>query len=72
MRAPGSFDIIVDVNRNGLYDDGIDPIDSNVVSVAGFFVIPVYWMGTIVGVLGHLGTLGIFYVFRRGKKKQST
>jgi hypothetical protein len=37
----GKFDIVVDVNGNGLYDPGIDALDDNDIEVtAGFSVMP--------------------------------
>lgn len=36
----GSYDMIVDVNMNGFYDEGIDALDSNDVEVTAGFVIP--------------------------------
>jgi hypothetical protein len=36
----GVYDMIVDVNKNGHYDEGIDALDSNDVEVTAGFVIP--------------------------------
>jgi len=36
----GAYDMIVDVNKNGLYDEGIDTLDSGDVQVTAGFVIP--------------------------------
>jgi hypothetical protein len=36
----GAYDILVDVNKNGLYDEGVDALDSNDVAVTAGFVIP--------------------------------
>jgi hypothetical protein len=36
----GNYDIIVDVNRNGLYDIGIDAVDNDDVVTAGVVIIP--------------------------------
>jgi hypothetical protein len=36
----GAYDILVDVNENGFYDEGIDALDSNDVEVTAGFVIP--------------------------------
>jgi len=36
----GAYDMLVDVNKNGLYDEGIDALDSNDVQVTAGFVIP--------------------------------
>lgn len=37
---PGAYDIIVDVNGNGVYDEGVDALDDNDVGTAGFIVTP--------------------------------
>jgi len=63
---PEKYDIVVDVNHNGLYDAGIDALDDNEIQVtAGFFVIPEYPFGTIVGLATGLAALGIFTSKRR-------
>ncbi len=36
----GAYDMLVDVNKNGFYDEGIDALDSNDVEVTAGFVIP--------------------------------
>ena len=36
----GKYDMVVDVNGNGLYDVGIDALDNNDVEVTAGFVIP--------------------------------
>jgi len=36
----GAYDIVVDVNKNGLYDYGIDALDNNDVEITAGFVIP--------------------------------
>jgi len=36
----GKYDIIVDVNGNGIYDEGIDVLDDNDIEVTAGFVIP--------------------------------
>lgn len=64
---PGKYDIVVDVNGNGVYDDGVDALDDKDVQVtAGFFVIPEYLFGTILALIGCFAAFGIFR-FRRTK-----
>ena len=59
--TPGKYDIIVDVNGNGIYDQSIDVIDDDDIEVtAGFFVIPEYPVGTIVSLAICLVALGVF------------
>lgn len=36
----GAYDMIVDVNSNGLYDEGIDALDNNDVDITAGFIIP--------------------------------
>jgi len=59
--TPGKYDIVVDVNRNGFYNEGIDALDDSDIQVtAGFFVIPEYPLGTILGLIVCLAALGVF------------
>ena len=48
---PGEYDIIVDFNSNGIYDEGIDALDDLDVNGGGFFVIPEYVVGTILALV---------------------
>jgi len=51
--SPGKYDIIVDLNGNGVYDAGIDALDDNDIEVTGgFFVIPEIPLGTIMAAMG--------------------
>jgi hypothetical protein len=62
----GRFDIVVDVNRNGKYDSGVDALDDSDVQVtAGFWVIPEYGFGTVMGLAGCLAALGVFCTRRQ-------
>jgi hypothetical protein len=64
--TPGKYDIIVDVNGNCLYDKDIDCLDANDCQVnAGFFVIPEYLLGTILGLAGFLAAYGVFRLSKR-------
>jgi len=36
----GKYDVCLDVNRNGVYDQGIDALDDNEVEVTAGFVVP--------------------------------
>jgi len=38
--TPGAYDIVIDVNGNGVYDEGVDALDDNDVGSAGFIVTP--------------------------------
>ncbi|MCW4030555.1 MAG: hypothetical protein NWE92_13030 [Candidatus Bathyarchaeota archaeon] len=50
--APGKYDIIIDVNANGLYDSGIDTLLNNQVEVtAGIFVLPEYAYGALLALI---------------------
>lgn len=58
---PGKYDIIIDVNRNGRYDEGIDAIDDDEIKVtAGFFVIPEMPLGTVTALTSTLAALVLF------------
>ena len=59
--TPGKYDIIIDVNSNGKYDEGIDALDDEDIEVtAGFFVIPEYPLGTVVGLAMCLAALAVY------------
>ena len=48
----GEYDIIIDVNRNGIYDEGIDALDDmDVQDTAGFIVIPETPLATFITLL---------------------
>ena len=59
--TPGKYDIVVDVDGNGKYNVDIDALDDNDIQVtAGFFVIPEYAVGTILGLIGCFAALAAF------------
>ncbi len=46
--VPGKYDIVVDVNGDGIYDAEVDALDDSDIKVtAGFFVVPEVPLGTI-------------------------
>jgi glucose/arabinose dehydrogenase len=61
----GNYDIIVDVNRNGVYDAGIDAIYNNQVSTAGVVVVPEYGL---LPFLLMFGMLAVVVMLKRHKK----
>jgi len=66
----GPYDIIVDVNGNGLYDAGIDALDDNSVQVCpvqhyGVLVVPEYWLGPVLGLAGCFAAFGTFRLVKR-------
>ena len=64
--TPGKYDIVVDVNGNGEYDEGIDALDDSDVEItAGFFVIPEYLIGTLLGLLGCFAAFAVFRISKR-------
>jgi len=64
--TPGKYDIVVDVNNNGFYDVGIDALDDSDIEVsAGFFVIPEFWFGTILGLAACFSALAVFLLYAR-------
>jgi hypothetical protein len=67
--VPGSYDIVVDVNCNGKYDQSVDYLDASSVNVnAGFFVIPEYILGAIMGLAGCFAAFGVFRTFKSKNK----
>jgi hypothetical protein len=62
--TPGKYDIIVDVDGDGLYYGEVDALDDNDIKVtAGFFVVPE--PGVIVGLFTCFSALGMFFVYKR-------
>jgi PKD repeat protein len=58
--TPGKYDIVVDVDGNGVYDVGVDAIDDFDVDTAGFFVIPEIPLGTIMALTSMLAGFVIY------------
>lgn len=57
----GGFDIVVDVDNNGVYNERVDALDDSDVEVtAGFFVIPEYAVGTIMALTTFFAALALF------------
>jgi hypothetical protein len=66
--TPGKYDIVIDINGNGKYDQGIDCLDDNDIQVtAGFLVIPEYVIGAILGLTGCFAALGVFRFSKRNR-----
>lgn len=60
--ATGYFDIVADVNSNGIYDAGVDAIDNDDIHVtAGFFVIPEVPVGPL---FVFIACILAFYAYR--------
>ena len=58
---PGKYDIVVDVDDDGLYYPDQDPLDDDEIEVTvGFFVVPEYPLGTILGLSMCLAALAVF------------
>jgi len=64
----GGYDMIVDVNGNGLYDEGIDALDNNDVVTAGF-MIPEFTSATLLTILVILSTLCMALTKKKQPKK---
>jgi hypothetical protein len=63
--VPGEYDIVVDVNDNGVYDECIDALDDFDVETAGFFVIPELPFGTVLALATCLLALVIYRTRRK-------
>ena len=62
--TPGKYDIIVDVDGDGLYYSETDALDDNDVEVtAGFFVVPE--PAIIAGLFMCFSALGTFFIYKR-------
>jgi hypothetical protein len=62
----GMYDIVVDMNGNGKYDAN-EPLDSSHIVGAGFLVIPEFWLGSILGLVGCFAAFGMFRLSKRKK-----
>jgi len=65
----GNYDIVVDVNRNGLYDAGIDTVDNDDVVTAGVVIVP-----ELFPVLAFclIGTVTAVAAFKHGRKREAS
>lgn len=64
--TPGKYDIVIDVDGNGKYDAGTDALDANDVQVAaGFFAVPEFLLGAIMGLAGLFAALGVYRFSKR-------
>jgi hypothetical protein len=61
----GAYDIIVDVNMNGLYDEGIDALDNDDVGITAGFVIPEF--SAFILLLFQITTLTAFIFAKKHK-----
>jgi hypothetical protein len=69
--TPGKYDIIVDVNNNGIYDEGIDALDDSDIEVtAGFFVIPEVAIGSIMAAAAMFAAFGLFTYKKKHTSKK--
>jgi hypothetical protein len=67
----GKYDIIVDVNDNNKYDEGIDALDDNDIQVtAGFFVIPEVAIGSITAAAAMFTALALYTYQKKHTTKQ--
>jgi hypothetical protein len=63
--VPGTYDIIIDVKKNGIYDAGFDLLDTDdVVTTAGLLVVSEYALGSLLAVMSCLAGF-MFYRKRR-------
>ncbi len=63
----GGFDIIIDVDNNGIYNQRVDALDDSDIEVtAGFFVIPEFALGTIMSLTIFFAA---FAVFRKSRAR---
>jgi len=67
--ALGEYDIVVDVNGNGVYDEGVDALDNNDIEVAGIIVIPEFSTTAILLVALMLTTFALITGKKRLRKK---
>jgi hypothetical protein len=66
LLTPGTYDIVVDANRNGVYNQAVDCLDAGGCNVvAGFFVIPELLLGTALGLAAFFAALGVYRYSKR-------
>lgn len=63
----GAYDMIIDLNKNGVYDVGIDVLDDNDVEVTAGFVVPEFASATAIAALFIIATLLV--AVRRNRKE---
>lgn len=69
--SPGKYDIVVDVNGNGKYDEGVDALDDGDVEVtAGLMIVPELWLGTVLASVACFAALGSYRVFKNRSTKR--
>jgi hypothetical protein len=65
----GGFDIVIDVDNNGVFNERVDALDDSDIEItAGFFVIPEYAMGTIMALTTFFAALALFHRSRNTTK----
>jgi hypothetical protein len=68
--VPGKYDIVVDIDGDGLYYAETDALDDNDIEVtAGFFVIPEVPLGTIVVSASMIVALAAYFALPRLRRK---
>ena len=71
--VPGSYDIVIATNCNGKYDQSVDYLITSGVNVnAGFFVIPEYVLGAILGLAAFFAAYGVFRLSKTRPTKNPT
>jgi hypothetical protein len=67
---PGKYDILVDFNGDGDFNEGIDALDDSDIQVtAGFFVVPEVPLGTISAMISMTIALIGYVSYRRHRTK---
>jgi hypothetical protein len=67
---PGKYDIVVDVNDNGVYDECVDALDDFDIDTAGFFVVPEVAVGSLMAAAAMFAALGLFAYKKKQTPKQ--
>jgi hypothetical protein len=64
LLTTGKYDIVIDVNRNGHYDEGVDVLDDNDIEVTAGFYIPEFLSFLVLPLL-MVATLLAVIIYRR-------
>ncbi len=63
--APGKYDVIVDVDSDGIYDEG-DLLINNLVTTGGVFVVPEYSVGALFAVVACFAAFIAYSTLKKG------
>ena len=70
--VPGKYDIVVDVDGDGIYNADTDALDDSDIEVtAGFFIVPEVALGTIMALVAMIIALVAYVAVPKWRRKQT-